>query len=132
MVIIVSAWKIVLARHIPPNSRSCRGGGGGWQSLKNAQTFSSCLVLKFGLEKCSLTCNTCTTTPLSLSYANSNTNRLEIILVRTLLEKQSKFQLYNIKCFGKHDTTRNIPRSITFAPLHFMLYRGKLISFGIV
>ena len=29
-------------------------------------------------------------------------------------------------------TTLNIPRSIMFGPLHFMLYRGKLISFGAV
>ena len=26
---------------------------------------------------------------------------------------------------GKPDTTENIPRSITFTPLHFMFYRGK-------
>ena len=30
-----------------------------------------------------------------------------------------------MKCRGNHDTTWNIPRSITFSPLHFMLYRGK-------
>ena len=29
-------------------------------------------------------------------------------------------------------TTLNIPRSIMFGPLHFMLYRGKSISFGAV
>ena len=53
-------------------------------------------------------------------------------LMYTLWEKQSKFPRYNMKCKGKHDTTWNIPRSITFSPLHFMLYRGKLISFGTV
>ena len=30
---------------------------------------------------------------------------------------------------GKHYTTWNIPRCITFSTLHFMLYCGKLISF---
>ena len=52
----------------------------------------------------------------------------------TLLEKQSKFPRYNIKCRVKPDTstTWNIPRSITFFPLHFMLYRGKSLSFGTV
>ena len=39
----------------------------------------------------------------------------------TLLEKQSKFPRYNMKCRGKHDTIWNIPRSITFSMLHFML-----------
>ena len=37
-----------------------------------------------------------------------------------------------MECSGKHDTTWNIPRSITFSPLHFMLYRGKSISYGTV
>ena len=37
-----------------------------------------------------------------------------------------------MKCRGKHDTTWNIPLSITFSPLHFMLYRGKAIIFGTV
>ena len=37
-----------------------------------------------------------------------------------------------MKCSGKHDTTWNIPRSIKFFPLHFMLYRGMSISFGTV
>ena len=51
-----------------------------------------------------------------------------------LLEKQSKFPWYNMKWRGKRDTrtTRNIPRCITFSPLHFMLFRGKSISFGTV
>ena len=49
-----------------------------------------------------------------------------------LLEKQSKFPRYNMKCRGKPDTTWNIPRSFTFSPLHFMLYRGKSITFGTV
>ena len=40
----------------------------------------------------------------------------------TMLEKQSKFPWYNIKCRGKQDTTWNILCSITFSPLHFMLY----------
>ena len=35
-----------------------------------------------------------------------------------------------MKCRGKQDTTWNIPRSITFSPLHFMLDRRKSISFG--
>ena len=39
----------------------------------------------------------------------------------TLLEKQSKFPRYNMKCRGKHHTTGNFPRS----PLDFMLYRRK-------
>ena len=30
---------------------------------------------------------------------------------------------------GNHDTTWNIPRYITFSPIHFMLYRGKSIAF---
>ena len=33
-----------------------------------------------------------------------------------------------MKCRGKHHTTGNFPRS----PLHFMLYRRKLITFGTV
>ena len=37
-----------------------------------------------------------------------------------------------MKCSGEQDTTRNIPRSITLSPLHFMSYRGKFISFGTV
>ena len=47
----------------------------------------------------------------------------------TLSKKLSIFPRYNIKCRGKRDTTWNIPRSITFSPLHFMLYRGKSIFF---
>ena len=50
----------------------------------------------------------------------------------TLLEKQSKFPRYNMKCRGKPNTTWTIPHSITFPPLHFMLYRGKSITFGTV
>ena len=37
-----------------------------------------------------------------------------------------------MKCSGKHDTTWTFSRSIMFSPLHFMLYRGKWISFGTV
>ena len=37
-----------------------------------------------------------------------------------------------MKCRGKHDTALKISRSITFSPLHNMLYRGKQISFGTV
>ena len=33
---------------------------------------------------------------------------------------------------GKRDTTCNIRRSISFSPLHFILYRGKSITFGTV
>ena len=35
-----------------------------------------------------------------------------------------------MKCRGNHDTTWTFPRSITFSPLHFMLYHGKSITFG--
>ena len=35
---------------------------------------------------------------------------------------------YNTKCRGKRDTTR----CISFSPQHFLLYLGKLITFGIV
>ena len=35
---------------------------------------------------------------------------------------------YNAKCRGKQDTTQNIPRSISFSPLHFVLYRGLLLG----
>ena len=34
-----------------------------------------------------------------------------------------------MKCLGKPDTAGTIPRSITFSPLNFMLYRGKSINF---
>ena len=50
----------------------------------------------------------------------------------TLLEKRSKFPQCNMKCRGKRDTTWTIPHSIRFSPLHFMLYRGKSITFGTV
>ena len=43
-----------------------------------------------------------------------------------------KFLRYNMKCLGKRDTIWNIPRSIMFSPLHFMLYRGKWNTFGTV
>ena len=36
-----------------------------------------------------------------------------------------------MKCRGKPDTTWNFPRSITFPPLHFILYRRKSITFGL-
>ena len=39
----------------------------------------------------------------------------------TLLGQHFKFPRYNMKCRGKHDTT-----------VHFILYRGKSISFGTV
>ena len=45
-------------------------------------------------------------------------------------KSNQKFPRYNMKCSGKHDTIWNIPHSITFFPLHFMLFRGKSISFG--
>ena len=54
------------------------------------------------------------------------------LTVITLLEKQSKFLRKNMKCRGKPDTTWTIPRSITLSPLHFMLFRGKSITFGTV
>ena len=47
----------------------------------------------------------------------------------TLLEKQSKFPPYNMKCRGKRDTTRNISCSISFSSIHFMLYRGNFVCF---
>ena len=31
----------------------------------------------------------------------------------------------NTNCRGKQDTTRNMPRSISFILLHFVLYLGK-------
>ena len=34
-----------------------------------------------------------------------------------------------MKSRGKRDTAWNIPSSITFSPLHFMLHRGKPITF---
>ena len=59
--------------------------------------------------------------------------RRENFLYRTLLEeRQSQIPQYNMKCRGTPDTTWNIPRSITFSLLHFMLYCGKLIIFGTV
>ena len=48
-----------------------------------------------------------------------------------LLEKQSKFPRYKMKCRGKPDTTWNIPRSITFSPLHFVLFRGRVWEGGV-
>ena len=55
------------------------------------------------------------------------------ILMGTLSKKQSKFPRYNAKCRErKQDTTRNIPQSISFSPLHFAIHLGKLISFGTV
>ena len=50
----------------------------------------------------------------------------------TLLEKQSKFPRYNMKCRGRHDTTWNIPHSITFSLLLFMLYHEKAPNFLIL
>ena len=67
----------------------------------------------------------------SLSFLDLCLSSLTLF-VSALLEKQSKFPRYNMKCRGKRDTTWNIPRNITFSPLHFMLYHGELISFGTV
>ena len=50
----------------------------------------------------------------------------------SLSKKLSKFSRYNTKRRGKRDTTRNIPRSISFSMLHFMIYIVKLITFGTV
>ena len=47
----------------------------------------------------------------------------------TLLEKQSKFPRYNMKCRGKPFTTRTIPRSITFSPLHFILHISRKVDY---
>ena len=60
-------------------------------------------------------------------YTKSHLNKIH---QPALLEKQSKFPRYNMKCREKHDTTWKFPRSITFSLLHFMLYRGKSITFG--
>ena len=48
------------------------------------------------------------------------------------VRKVIQFPRYNMKYRGKRDTTGNIPRSISFSPLHFILYRGKPITFGTV
>ena len=48
----------------------------------------------------------------------------------TLYKKYSKCLQYTMKCRGKRDT--NIPSIITFSSLHFMIYRGKSITFVIV
>ena len=45
-------------------------------------------------------------------------------------KSNSNFRDITYKCSGQHNTTWNIPRSITSPPLHFMLYNGKSISFG--
>ena len=60
----------------------------------------------------------------SLSFLDLCLSSLTLF-VSALLEKQSKFPRYNMKCRGKRDTTWNIPRSITFSPVHFMLYHRK-------
>ena len=62
---------------------------------------------------------------------------LQIIMVYTMYslscsKKYSKFPRYNMKCRRIRDNTWNIPRSISFTPLHLMLYRGKSITFGTV
>ena len=53
-------------------------------------------------------------------------------ITRIHCPKSNTISAYNIKSSGKHDTTWNILRCITFSPLHFMLYRGKSISSGTV
>ena len=60
--------------------------------------------------------------------AESDMTQLPVYTVRKVI----KISAYNIKSSGKHDTTWNILRCITFSPLHFMLYRGKSISSGTV
>ena len=50
-------------------------------------------------------------------------------------KSSQKFPRDNTKCRGKRNTALNIPRSIPFSPLHFMLYlgkKGKSIKFGTV
>ena len=47
----------------------------------------------------------------------------------TLLEKQSKFPRYNMKCRGKHDTIWNIPRSITFP--HYISHCPKFLKLSL-
>ena len=70
---------------------------------------------------------------VNMTGDKGETQKLYIVcIVHTLLEKQSKFPRYNMKCRRKPDTTWNIPRSITFTTQHFMLYRGKSITFGTV
>ena len=50
----------------------------------------------------------------------------------TLLEKQSKFLRYNMKCRGKHDTTWNIPRSFPHYISCYSIYCGKSIIWASV
>ena len=66
------------------------------------------------------------------SWKKVKLNSFLFLKCHALSEKQSKFPQYNMKCRGKPDTTWNIPRSITFSPVHFMLYRGKSITVGTV
>ena len=95
-----------------------------WHFSSNYKGFPSCLLRS--------------NTVVRFSDKVSEQQNLEkeiLVLNYTLLKKQSKFPLNNMKCRGKHDTTVymiDIPRSITFYRLHFMLYRGKSISFGTV
>ena len=48
------------------------------------------------------------------------------------VQKVKQIPRYNTKCRGNQDNTRNIPRSISLSPLHFVLYLGKSMSFGTV
>ena len=54
-------------------------------------------------------------------YSNTDTKHLKAF--------KFIFPRYNMKCRGKRDTRWNNPHSIKFSPLHFMLYRGKSITF---
>ena len=45
------------------------------------------------------------------------------------VQKKLQFSRYNTKYTAKRDTTRNIPSSISFSPLHFVLYLGKSFTF---
>ena len=64
--------------------------------------------------------------------SSRQTHGLTSQAVDALLENQSEYPRYNIKCLGKRDTKWTFPRCITFSPLHFMLYRGKSITCGTV
>ena len=51
---------------------------------------------------------------------------------RKLSKTLSKFPGYNMNCIGKWDITQNIPRSISFCLLHFVLNLWKSITFSTV
>ena len=108
-----------------------------WRCLNNkvpitgAITYCLHLFFVFKIMFLHLDHNHTTPQPRPTSWTCTRTVSKTFISA-TMLEKQSKFPRQNMKCRGKRDTTGTIPRSITFSPLHFMLYRGKSITFGTV